>query len=184
MTAGLLVAAYLAAFNVARTRLAVPEAGDGRARPGVLAGGAALALGVVAALAGWSGPLLRSLEVAPETFRIAAGFTGIIAAAVVLAVPRPPAEPVPRRWRAALWPVAFPLLLGPEVLALAVATGSQEGLPATLVAAGVALAVLVGLGTVPRRPLPDRVLLWASRVLGAVLLLVALWLAVDGIRDV
>ena len=184
MTVGLLVAAYLAACNVARTRLGVPEDASGRARPGALAGGAALAFGVTAALAGFSGPLLRALEVTPETFRIGAGFVAAIAAAIVLAVPRPAAEPIPRRWRAAVWPVAFPLLAGPEVLALAVATGSQEGVPATLAAAGIALAVLIALGLLPRRPLPDRALVWASRLLGAVLLLVGIWLAVDGIRDV
>ncbi|MBN2113649.1 MAG: hypothetical protein JW785_05915 [Acidimicrobiia bacterium] len=184
MTAGLLAAAYVAAFNVARTRLGVPEDEGGRARPGVLAGGALLVLGVVAALAAASGPLLRVLEITPETFRIAAGFAGVIAAAVVLVMPRPAAEPLPRRWRAAVWPVAFPLLLGPEVLALAVATGSQEGVAATVAAAAGALVALFVLGFLPRRPLPDRVLVWASRVLGAVLLLVALWLAVDGIRDV
>ncbi len=184
MTFGLLVAAYLAVLNVARTRLGVPEDEKGRARPAVLAGGALVAFGVVAALAGWSGPLLRSLEITSETFRIGAGFVAAIAGGVVLAVPRPAVEPVPRGWRAALWPVAFPLLAGPEVLALAVATGSQEGFGLTLGAAGIALAALMALGFLPRRPLPDRVLLWSSRVLGAVLLLVAIWLAVDGIRDV
>jgi multiple antibiotic resistance protein len=184
MTFGLLVAAYLAAWNVARTRLGVPEGETGRARPGVLAGGALAAFGVVTALAAWSGPLLRSLEISPETFRIGAGFVAAIAGGVVLALPRPAAEPVPRGWRAALWPVAFPLLAGPEVLALAVATGSQEGVGPTLGAAGIALAALVALGTLRRRLMPDRVLVWSSRVLGAVLLLVAIWLAVDGIRDV
>jgi small neutral amino acid transporter SnatA (MarC family) len=184
MTSGLLVAAYLAVLNVARTRLGVPEDERGRARPVVLGGGALVAFGVIAALAGWSGPLLRFFDITPETFRIGAGFVAAIAGGVVLAVPRPAAEPVPRGWRAALWPVALPLLAGPEALALAVATGSQEGVGLTLGAAGSALAVLIALGFLPRRPLPDRVLLWASRVLGAVLLLVAIWLAVDGIRDV
>jgi multiple antibiotic resistance protein len=184
MTFGLLVAAYLAASNVARTRLGAPEGETGRARPGALAGGALLAFGVVAALAGWSGPLLRFFEITPETFRIGAGFVAAIAGGVVLAAPRPAAEPVPRGWRAALWPVAFPLLAGPELLALAVATGSQEGVGVTLGAVALALAALLALGFLPRRPLPDRVLVWASRMLGAVLLLVAIWLAVDGIRDV
>jgi small neutral amino acid transporter SnatA (MarC family) len=184
MTAGLLVAAYLGAFNAARTRLGVPEGEAGRARAVPLVGGAAVAFGVVAALAGWSGPLLRWLEVTPETFRIAAGFVAAIAAAVVLARPVPAAEPVPRGWWAAVWPVAFPLLTGPEVLALAVTTGSLEGVPATLGAAGATLAALVATGLIRRRTLPDRVLVWASRVLGAVLLLVGIWLAVDGIREV
>jgi len=184
VTTALLVAAYLGALNVARARLGSPEAGNGRARLVPLAGGSLLTLGVVAALAGWSGPLLRSLQITPETFRIAAGIAAILAAAYVLVVPRPAAEPVPGGWWPALWPVCFPLLAGPEVLALAVATGSREGVPATLAAAGVALAVLLALGALPRRPLGDRVLVWSARVLAMVLLVVGLWLAVDGIRDV
>jgi len=184
VTAALLIAAYLGALNVARARLGAPEAGDGRARLVPLAGGSLLTMGVVAALAGWSGPLLRSLQITPETFRIAAGIVAILAAAYVLVVPRPAAEPVPGGWWPALWPVCFPLLAGPEVLALAVATGAREGFLATLLAAGVALAVLVALGSLPRRPLGDRVLVWSARVLAMVLLVVGLWLAIDGIRDV
>jgi len=184
MTFGLLLAAYLGVLNVARARLGAPEGSDGRARPWPLAGGSLLALGLVAALAGWSGPLLRALQITPETFRIAAGIAGVIAAAHILIVPRPAAEPVPGGWWAALWPVCFPLLVGPEVMAMAVATGTREGVPATLAAAGAALAVLLALGALPRRPLPDRVLVWLARVLALVLLVVGLWLAVDGIRDV
>lgn len=184
MNAAWLILAYLGAMNVARTRLGVPEGGGGRARLPALAGGSLLAWGVVAALAGWSGPLLRALQITPETFRIAAGIAAVLAAANVLFVPRPAAEPVPRGGWAALWPVCFPLLAGPEVLALAVATGTREGVAATLVSAAVALAALLVLGAVPRRSLSDRVLVWVARVLGLVLLVAGLWLAVDGIRDV
>jgi len=184
VTTALLVIAYLAALNVARTRLGAPEGEGGRARPLVLAGGSLLALGIVAALAGWSGPLLGALQITPETFRIAAGIAAMLAGAYVLVAPRPAAEPAPAGGWAMIWPICFPLLAGPEVMALAVATGSGEGLPPTLAAAGSALAALFLVGLVPRRPLADRVLLWASRVLGLLLLLVGVWLAVDGIRDV
>ncbi len=184
MTVALLVIAYLAALNVARTRLGLPEAEGGRARPLVLAGGSLLALGLVAALAGWSGPLLRVLQITPETFRIAAGVAAMLAGAYVLVTPRPAAEPVPAGGWAMLWPICVPLLAGPEVMALAVATGSGEGVPATLAGGGSALAALFLLGLVPRRPVADRVLLWASRCLGLLLLLVGVWLAIDGIRDV
>jgi small neutral amino acid transporter SnatA (MarC family) len=184
VTAGLLVIAYLGALNVARARLGVPEAASSRARPGALAGGSLLVLGLIAALAGWSEPLLRALQITPETFRIAAGIAAMLAAAYVLIVPRPAAEPVPGGGWAALWPVCFPLLAGPEVMALAVATGSGEGVQATLAGTGAALVVLLLLGLLPRRPLADRVLLWLSRLLGLLLLLVGVWLAIDGIRDV
>ncbi len=102
----------------------------------------------------------------------------------MLAVPRPAAEPVPRRWRAAIWPVAFPLLAGPEVLALAVATGSRRASRPRWRRPPPRWLGWIALGFLPRRPLPDRFLVWASRLLGAVLLLVGIWLAVDGIRDV
>lgn len=184
MTTALLVLAYLGAANPARARLGVPEAGDGRARLPALAGGSLLALGVVAALAACSGPLLRGLQITPQTFRIAAGIVGCLAAGYVLVVPRPAAEPVPAGWWSALWPVCFPLLVGPELLAVAVTTGSREGVAATLAAAGAALALLLALGAVRRRPLADRVLLWASRLAGLLLLVTGLWLAVDGIAEV
>ena len=184
MNTGLLVAAYLGALNAARVRLGLPEREDGRARGPALLGGSLLAVGVVAALAGWSGPLLRALQITPETFRIASGIAAMLAGAYVLIVPRPVPEPSPGGWWAALWPVCFPLLAGPEVMALAVTTGSREGVPGSLVAAGASVAVLLGLGLLPRRPLTDRVLRWLSRVLGMVLLVVGVWLAIDGIRDV
>jgi len=184
MSLGLLLAAYLGGMNVARTRLGVPEASGERARPWPLAGGSLLALGLVGALAGWSGPLLRALQITPETFRIAAGIAAVLAAGYILIAPRPAAEPVPGgRW-AALWPVCFPLLVGPEVMALAVATGTQEGVAPTLAAAGASLVALLVLGALPRRALTDRVLLWLARVLALVLLVAGLWLALDGIRDV
>lgn len=184
MTVGLLLVAYFGGLNPARARLGLPET-DKRARTAALAAGSLLSLGLVAALAGWSGPLLRSLEITPETFRIAAGIAAILGSALALLRPRPAAEPAPARWwAAAWWPVCFPLLVGPEVMALAVATGSQEGVAPTLGAAAAALLAGIALGRLPRGPVADGVLRWAARVLGLLLLVAGIWLAVDGIRDV
>lgn len=184
MSGALLVIAYLAAVNPPRARLGLPETGADRARPFVLGGGLLLGFGVVWGLAAVSGPLLDWLEVTPETFRIAAGITAVLAAAVVLVRPRPADEPELPGRLAALWPVAFPRLAAPQVLVLAISTGAQEGVAATLAAAAVSLGVLGVLGLVPRRGVADRALLWLGRVLAALLVVVAIWLIIEGIREV
>ncbi len=184
MTAALLVLAYVSGLNPPRTRLGMPETSRQRAAALPLGGGSLLALGAVAGLAWVSGPLLETLEITPETFRIAAGFTLALCGFYVLTRPRPPKEPVPGGWWPALWPVAFPRLLGPEFLALSVTTGSQEGVGATVVAAAVSLALLGLLGSLPRRDMTDRVLLHLGRMVAVALLAVAVWLLIEGIRDV
>jgi small neutral amino acid transporter SnatA (MarC family) len=180
----LLTVAYLAAVNPLRTRLELPEEPSGRARPGVLGAGAVLAVGGVAATAGWSGPLLDLLEVTPETFRLAAGVVLAAAAIVTLFRPRPAPEPEARGALAALWPVLYPRLLGAEVVALALTTGAKEGVAPSVAAAGGALAAVVAAGAMRRTPFADRVLAGLGRLLTVLLTVVALYLIVDGIRDV
>lgn len=180
----LLGVAYLAVLNPPRTRLALPETPQDLARPGVLAVGSLVALAGLWALAGWSGPVLDALQITPETFRLAAGIVAGIAGLRTMVVPRPSEEPVPEGRRAALWPVAFPRLLTPEVVALALTTGSQEGAAATLAAAACGLVVVNGLGLLPRRDMADRVLLRVGRLISVLLMIVAVFLVVDGIRDV
>ncbi|MBU1226298.1 MAG: hypothetical protein KJ698_03660 [Actinobacteria bacterium] len=180
----LLALAYLAAVNPLRTRLAIPEHEGGRARMGVLAAGALVALGGVAALSGGSGPILEALEVSPETFRLAAGIVVSVAAMVTLARSRPAEEPEAPGAAAALWPVAYPRLLSVEVVALALTTGTKEGVAATLVAAVIALGAAVAVGTIRRTGFADRVLLNTGRLVVLLLVIVAVFLMVDGIRDV
>lgn len=180
----LLAAAYLGAVAPPRARLGLPERPDGRGRMGVIGGGAVLALAGVWALAGWSGPLLDALEVTPETFRLAAGIVMAVAAMVVLARPRPAEEPEAKGALAALWPVAYPRLLRAEVVALALTTGAKEGAAATVAAAGAAFAITVALGALRRTPFSDRVLEGIGRLAAVLLVLAAVFLMIDGIRDV
>ncbi len=180
----LLTAAYLAVVNPLRTRPGLPEGPGGRARMGVLAAGAALALAGVLALAGWSGPILDALQVSPETFRLAAGIVLTVAAMVLLARPRPAEEPEAPGAAAAVWPVLYPRLLSAEVVALALTTGTKEGAAATLAAAAVAFGATILVGFVPRNPLADRVLTGLGRLVVVLLAIVAVYLMVDGIRDV
>lgn len=180
----LLGIAYLAAVNPLRTRLGLPEHEGGRAKMGVLVMGALLALGGVLALAGGSQSLLEALEVSPETFRLAAGIVISVAAMVTLARPRPADEPEAEGWMAAVWPVFYPRLLAVEVVALALTTGTKEGVAATLAAAGVAFGLTIALGAIRRTGFADRVLLHTGRLVVVLLVIVAVFLMVDGIRDV
>jgi len=184
VNAALLVLAYVSGLNPPRTRLGIPEMASQRARALPLVGGSLLMLGAVVGLAWSSGPLLEVLEITPETFRIAAGFTLALCGLYVLVRPRPAEEPVPGGWWPALWPVAFPRLLGPEILTLSLTTGSQEGVVATMAAAAVSLGLLGSLGPLTRRETADRVLLHLGRVIAVGLLVVAVWLLIEGIRDV
>lgn len=184
MSTILLALAAMAAVNPPRTRLAVPEAGDRRARLPELAAGTLLGLGVAGSLALLSGPLLEWLSVTPETFRIAAGLVLAITGLRSLVWPRPSEEPELPGLRAALWPVAFPRVLTPEVAALALTAGSIEGVGPTvawLAAAGVAL-VLLGVGR--RGPVADGVLRWTGTLLAMLLVAAAAFVMIDGIRDV
>ncbi len=98
--------------------------------------------------------------------------------------PRPGEEPGLPGWRAAIWPVAFPRLLAPEVAALALTTGSNEGVLATILAAGVGLGAAVVLAPVRRGDAADGILEWAGRILAVLLVAVGVFLMIDGIRDV
>jgi small neutral amino acid transporter SnatA (MarC family) len=145
--------------------------------PGVIGGIAALA-GVAAA----SRSILSALEITPEMFRIAAGFVLVIVAAWMLFVPVPSQEPVAAGMAGAVWPVAYPRVVSPETLALALTTGASEGVMVGPMA--IAGAVVVMLGALRVGPLGQRVLAATGRVVALVLLLVAVWLAIQGVREV
>jgi small neutral amino acid transporter SnatA (MarC family) len=184
MNGVLLGLAYLAAVNPARTRLGLPEAATRRADPAVTALGSVVALGAILGLAWLSGPLLEALEITAETFRIAAGLVGVVAGIAALWRAHPGDEPALSGWRAALWPVAFPRLLAPEVAALALTTGSKEGVPATVAAAAAVLAVVVVLAPLRRVGVTDGALAWVTRLLAMLLVAAGVFLMIDGIRDV
>src|SRR5690606_3288484 len=123
-----------------------------------------------------SGPLLGALSVSAPNIQIAAGLVLLVRATVDAATP-PGHEParLDGRWNA-LVPVAFPLLIRPEVALLALAAGAQLGVaraaaiaaPAYL-AAAVALAVWRGART--------------ARTVGVVLSVVGVAAAVDLVID-
>jgi small neutral amino acid transporter SnatA (MarC family) len=173
------IAAWLAALNPPRTRLGLPAGGTPRTATGIVLGVATL----IAAAAGAQG-LLDTLEISPETFRIAAGFVLVIVAAVMLFAPVPTAEPVPEGAWAWVWPVAYPRVVSPETLALALTTGSSDGLGVVIPGVVSAAFVLFLLVHVAGTGLSGRALAATGRVLAVVLVLAGVWLAIQGIREV
>ncbi|MFQ5947326.1 MAG: hypothetical protein ACE5KX_00515 [Acidimicrobiia bacterium] len=186
MNSALLLVTFLGAMNPARLRLALPEdRGSGRARWDVLGAGSLLLFGVGVALVAVSSRLLEALDISPETFRIAAGIVLGASGLWALVQPPPSAELVATGWRAALVPVAFPLLLSPEFAVLMITAGSLESDGATLGALAITLVVLNLAGPVlTGGRAVSRLWLAGSRLLGAALVVGAVALVIDGIRDV
>jgi small neutral amino acid transporter SnatA (MarC family) len=169
--------AYLSAVNPPRLRPHLPGSPD-RARPlDLLRAAVAVALvGLVLVLA--AGSILDGLDITTETWQIAAGIvSGLVGARVVVA-PRL-AEAPAGSW---LVPLAFPMLLTPQLVVLAIRFGSTGSVAAAWGWMLVALAAGAAVGLVRcRRP----ELWWAvSRLLGATLVVVSLAMVVSGIRDV
>jgi small neutral amino acid transporter SnatA (MarC family) len=171
---GLLLLGFVGAANPCRVRLALPP------RRAAVALGAAIAVGAGAALAALGGSLLDSLDVSPESFRLAAGIVLAVEGARVLVWPRPAVEPGLPGLAAALVPVAFPLLLQPGVLVLALAAGGDGAGWTGVGALAIALALVVAVGALRAGPL----VVAGARLLGAVEVLAGAALAVSALTDV
>jgi small neutral amino acid transporter SnatA (MarC family) len=176
----------LLALNPFRTAFGIPRAGRSpRAAAevaflGGLIGGLAACAAAVA-----GGPLLDALDVSDPSFRIAAGVVAAVGG-VADFFRRPPApEPALPGRRAALVPVAVPLVARPALLVLALGAGADRGLLTAIGALAIGIALLTGLAA--RWPAEDPklgVLRWASRLLAAALLAGGVILVVDGVLDV
>ena len=184
MTGAMLVLAFVAAVNPFRARLGLPAGGGARARLIPMLVGVPVGTAALVALAAVSGPLLRSLQVTTETFVIAAGLVAVLGGGWALGFPEPADEPEASGWRAGLWPVAFPRVVGAETIAVTVAVGAREGSVIAAVGIVAALALLAVLAAIPRTRLVERVLVWLARLASALLILVGVYLMIEGIRDV
>ena len=190
----LLLAVFWAAVNPPASMASLPEAFPaierGRRVRLVLAGwGSAAVLLALAALL--HGPFLDLLDVSASSFYIAAGIVMLAGAARPLlrghAVEEATASLLDASPRAAVVPLAVPLLASPAALAAAIAYGERAGEAPTIVVAvavsGVAvLAMVVGplLRWRHRQPLDDAL----ARITGALLVVVAIGLIVDGVLSV
>ena len=179
-------AALVLALNPARAAFGVPRAGRSpRTVVGVAALGGVIGALAVCAVAAVGGPLLDALDVSDPSFRIAAGIVAGLAGAADLFRRPPSSEPALTGWRAALIPVAIPVVARPALLVLALGAGADRGvlLSAGALAAGIALLTALTAGG-PTEGTGGRGLRWAGRLLAALLVACGVVLAVDGVLDV
>jgi small neutral amino acid transporter SnatA (MarC family) len=180
------VAALVLALNPARAAFGVPRAGRSpREVAGVAALGGLIGGLVVCAVAAAGDALLDSLDVSEPSFRIAAGIVAALAGAADL-FRRPPApEPALPGLRAALVPVAIPLVARPALVVLALGAGADSGVLAGAAAMAIGVALLTALVTAwPADGPKARTLKWAARLLAAGLVACGVILTVDGVLDV
>jgi multiple antibiotic resistance protein len=178
-------AVVLLVLNPPRAAFAIPRGNRSRgqvARLGLL-GGAFGGLGVCIAAA-LGEPLLGALDVSEPAFRIAAGGVAVLAGAFDL-FRRPPApEPALAGWRAALVPVAVPVVARPALVVIALGAGAEAGLAVTAAAIAIGVAALSILAArCPASGPAGRVLRWAGRLLATGLVACGVLLAIDGIFD-
>jgi len=139
--------------------------------------GALLVLAVVLA-----DPLLDALDIAPESFRIAAGIVMAVVGAVAISRGGRKADGEDG-WLAAISPLAIPLLAGPAAFAASISYSADEGVGVTIAAA---LPVVAGAAalTLWRSPRPVPLLGALARLTGALLVVLAVGFVVDGVRAV
>jgi small neutral amino acid transporter SnatA (MarC family) len=167
-----------AAFGVPRTR---PGSSPSSLELAAL-GGTIGAVGVCAASA-LAPPLLDALHVSDPAFRIAAGIVALLTGAGDLF--RRPPSPEPAGRRAALVPIAIPLVARPALLVIALGAGADHGVLLTTASMVIAVALLILLtARVPTDGPHGRALRWGSRLLAAALVAGGVLLGVDGIYDV
>lgn len=178
------VLGLVALVNPAAAATALGPADPGahrRLAPGAVVVGAAVALGVLVALAASAEAVLDTLDINVGTYRLG---SGVVAVAVGLRwLVAGPATP-------ALWPstsggvaglVAFPTMLTPGAVTFAVSRGAGDELAETVVAAVLALA-LGAAAIVGRRVEHDGAWVAGVRLLGAVAVVVGVIDAVDGMK--
>jgi small neutral amino acid transporter SnatA (MarC family) len=185
-TVWLWAAALLLAFNPARAAFGIPRAGRSSRAVAELAllGGVIGALAVCAAAA-VGDVLLDALDVSAPAFRTAAGIVAVLAGAADLI--RRPARPEPALAgrRAALVPVAIPIVARPALVVMALGAGADRGVIVSVGAMAIGVALMTWLAVrCPTEGSGGRVLRWAGRLLAAGLVASGVLLAIDGILDV
>ena len=145
--------------------------------------GTAIAAAMLVAAALLADPLLDALDIQPETFRVAAGIV-MAGMGVVTVIGRRPLEvDTPAAWTNGVYPLAVPLFAGPAALVAAVIYSLDEGLGRALAAGAIALALAAVLALFSSRAARP-FLAAAAPLLGALLVLVAAGLIVDGVQAI
>ena len=96
-----------------------------------------------------------------------------------------PDEPALPGWRAALVPVAIPIVVRPALLVVALGAGADHTAWVALGAMATGVAALAGLVAAnPTQGSAARILRWGARLLAAALIAGGIVLSIDGIMDV
>jgi small neutral amino acid transporter SnatA (MarC family) len=160
-----------------------PRAGATAAN--VAAVGGALAAFAVCIAAALGNPVLDAVDVSQPSFRIAAGLIALAVGAVDVFRRPPSPEPALPGWRAALVPVAFPLVARPTLLVLALGAGADRSALLAAAAMVVGVAALSGLAAwYPPDGPRARALRWTARLLSVALVACGGILVIDGLLDV
>lgn len=152
---------------------------------------ALVASSLVALLVLTRGGWLDYLQISPESFDVAAGIVLVIGGVQPLLLGsvagRPSGGGGDWSWRAAVTPLALPLLAGPPAMAASVARAEHEGAATVLAAVVLVIAATGGL-TVAARPVAAFVraplLAALTRATGALLIAIGLGMIVAGVRSV
>jgi small neutral amino acid transporter SnatA (MarC family) len=179
------IAAFVAVINPFRAVVSVAPAvwRTGRA---VAVVAAAVTAAVAVVLAAAHQGVLDALDVSAPTFRIGAGLViAVTGVRSLLLTPRPWDEGLARGRLAALVPVAFPVLITPELAVAAVAFAADEGTGIAIAGALVGLAGFAALGTWRGTTEAARPWLVAlGRLAGAGTVVVGIARLVSGVFDV
>lgn len=171
---------FLATVNPAAAALALVR--DRRTdRPRSVTAGVAGAALVLVLLAAAADPILDLLDINLGTYRLGAGVVIAGAGLRWLIAGAAPACEEPNEDRRLAGFVAFPVLLTPGAVVLAVSVGAEHGWLEAAV--GIVVAVILGgLGLYLRRSLPHPLMAGLVRMVGAGATLLGIVVAVDGIR--
>jgi small neutral amino acid transporter SnatA (MarC family) len=127
-------------------------------------------------------PLLDALDVSDPSFRLAAGIVAALAGAADLFRRPPGPDPALPGRRAALVPVAIPVVARPALLVLALGAGADQGVLVSVGAMAVGVALLTALTAGRSTDGPrGRAIRWAARLLATGLVACGVILAIDGI---
>jgi small neutral amino acid transporter SnatA (MarC family) len=178
--------ALLLALNPARAAFGVPRAGrSARDVAWLCAAGGAIGGIAVSVCAVLGGPALDALDVSTPAFRTAAGAIALLAGAIDLFRRPPDPEPALPGRRAALVPVALPLVARPALLVMALSAGADRGALVAVAAMAIGVAVLTALAArVPVDGPRGRALRWLARLSAAGLVACGVLLTIDGVLSV
>jgi small neutral amino acid transporter SnatA (MarC family) len=180
VTLALLVLAAVSAVNPARARSALPRLET------VVVGalGAAVTWVVLVPVVVLADVVLDAAQVAASTLRMAGGLVLVMQGGWAVLTGPPRAEPALPGRRAALVPVAFPVLLTPGLGLLAVSGALDRSGPAALVVLAAALATVPAVACVDASAVRLRALDGLGRVTAAVLVVSGVALVLDGVFDI